>query len=203
MFEIIHDKDLSPMWHTIGPNLRINEMMMSQSAMAPGIIATMILREAPARVIEIGTSAGGFASMLSYVCQSVGTQFTTMDIRPSLDYKLAPCGRFLTWDCFAHIDEIGAWIASPGLTILLCDGGNKPLEFNTFSKFLKPGDIIGAHDYMADATHIRPDGTEHRIDPNIGWGFCETSLCNLELEGLSSFQPYWTELCGWTIWQKD
>jgi hypothetical protein len=31
--------------------------------------------------------------------------------------------------------------------LLLCEGGNKRLEFQVFHKYLKNGDVIMAHDY--------------------------------------------------------
>ena len=34
-----------------------------------------------------------------------------------------------------------------GKTIVLCDGGDKPREFKTFSKYLKKGDLILGHDF--------------------------------------------------------
>jgi hypothetical protein len=34
-----------------------------------------------------------------------------------------------------------------GPALVLCDGGNKPAEFNRYAKFLRSGDVIMAHDY--------------------------------------------------------
>lgn len=193
MKDILHAGDISPFYHVVGEyNVRLNDMEMSQSGIAPAILGTIIMREVPKRVIEIGTCKGGMSALLSYVCQSNGAEFITMDVREPLQYNLAPCGRYLNWNCFEHVEEIGAWISSEGLTILLCDGGNKVREFNAFSKVLKTGDIIGAHDYMAEGD----------FQSNIGWGFCEVQLQDLDLNGLEPFHHYWTELSGWTIWRK-
>ena len=38
-------------------------------------------------------------------------------------------------------------IENSGKVLVLCDGGNKVREFNIISDFLKPGDVIMAHDY--------------------------------------------------------
>ena len=54
---------------------------------------------------------------------------------------------FYQWDVFQHIEEIGKIISQPGQTIVFCDNGNKPREFNVFSQFLKVGDIIVVHDW--------------------------------------------------------
>ncbi|MCK5346822.1 MAG: hypothetical protein KAR20_25615 [Candidatus Heimdallarchaeota archaeon] len=39
-----------------------------------------------------------------------------------------------------------------GCVYVFCDGGNKPKELETFSKFLRIGDIISVHDYVEDQT---------------------------------------------------
>jgi len=195
--------DLSPLYHVVGSyNCRINELEMSQNAIAPGMWSNVILREAPARVIEIGTCKGGLSSLLSFICGEVKAKFTTMDTRASLIYELAPCGQFLQWDCFQHQEEIMAWIGSPGQTILLCDGGNKMLEFNTFVRALKPGDIIAAHDCIFDDETAFDRGVVKHEKPYIGWGFNEVHLEMLNRDGLEPFQPYWTQLSGWTVWKR-
>ena len=47
-------------------------------------------------------------------------------------------------DTFKDIVEM---IQGEGKCLVLCDGGNKPKEFNTFAKYLKSGDHIMCHDY--------------------------------------------------------
>lgn len=47
-------------------------------------------------------------------------------------------------------DEIKNEIQKDGVTLLLCDGGDKVNEFNTFSNYLKNNDIIMAHDYAVN-----------------------------------------------------
>jgi hypothetical protein len=49
--------------------------------------------------------------------------------------------------------EIASLIKNGGKVLLLCDNGNKILEFNTYSKYLKSGDVIMAHDY-SPSTHF-------------------------------------------------
>jgi uncharacterized protein YkuJ len=44
-------------------------------------------------------------------------------------------------------DEVASFIKEDGVTIILCDGGNKINEFNLLSNFMKEGDFILAHDY--------------------------------------------------------
>jgi hypothetical protein len=53
--------------------------------------------------------------------------------------------------------EIGAEMQREGVTVLLCDGGNKINEVRTFSDYLKPGDYVLAHDYAPDAATFERD----------------------------------------------
>ena len=76
--------------------------------------------------------------------------------------------RFITADCFAYETEIGNFIQQDGLTLVLCDGGNKVKEFSTFASYLKKGDIIMVHDYGESIEQYKRD----IVDKNIwkmGW----------------------------------
>jgi hydroxymethylpyrimidine pyrophosphatase-like HAD family hydrolase len=61
---------------------------------------------------------------------------------------------FRVQSCFDEqpFNEIIELIQSEGRTLVVCDGGDKPKEFNTFSKYLKSGDVIMAHDYCESQT---------------------------------------------------
>jgi hypothetical protein len=45
-------------------------------------------------------------------------------------------------------------------TLIICDGGNKPLEIATYSQILESGDIIMPHDFGIEID-------DHNIDKNI------------------------------------
>ena len=52
-----------------------------------------------------------------------------------------------------NLSVVSAAIASTqGCVYVFCDGGDKPKELETFSKFLRIGDIISVHDYVEDQT---------------------------------------------------
>jgi hypothetical protein len=51
-------------------------------------------------------------------------------------------------------NEIKNFIKQDGLTIILCDGGDKIREFKLLSHFLKKGDIIMAHDYAPNQEYF-------------------------------------------------
>lgn len=103
------------------------------------------------RIIEIGTAAGGL-SMWFRVATKLPV--TTYDIHEFPLYaKLRELGvDTRKKDVFhpEHHAELSALIRAPGRVLLLCDGGYKIREFNTFSDDLKNGDYIMAHDYCED-----------------------------------------------------
>lgn len=103
-------------------------------------------------IIEIGSYNGGLTYWLRDNCPAE-TNVISYDIDPSLNTLVANNVetniKFVVADCFADssIADIATAIQSKGKTLLLCDGGNKPEEFNTFAKYLKSGDHIMVHDY--------------------------------------------------------
>ena len=94
-------------------------------------------------MIEIGCCKGGLSHLFALGASLLGYEFFTYDVRDSLRYPLAKA-HHETVDIF-EID-LGSIITGYGTTLLLCDGGDKRREFNTFAPLLKPGDIVGAHD---------------------------------------------------------
>ena len=109
------------------------------------------------RIIELGTFHGGLSVFLGIYCFMKNIPFITYDIKPfvhelskvnnlfkslNIDYRIKNIN-----DSF---EEIKNEIEKDGVTLLLCDGGDKVNEFNTFSNYLKTNDIIMAHDYAVD-----------------------------------------------------
>lgn len=103
------------------------------------------------RIIEIGTSHGGLTFWLRKFTQ---LPVTTYDI---VEKPLYPVLREAGVDVRiknvldpVNAAEIAADLQRPGRVLLLCDGGAKSVEFNTFSGSLKHKDVIMAHDYSRD-----------------------------------------------------
>ena len=46
------------------------------------------------------------------------------------------------------------YVQSLGVSLVLCDGGNKKMEFNIISPLLKEGDFIMAHDYAPNSEYF-------------------------------------------------
>ena len=110
-------------------------------------------------VVEIGTANGGLSMMLKDECDKMGAKFETYDIKEdsiltlnknenfkNRNIKLFVCDVLSE----ANVKSLGARIKNGGRVLLLCDGGNKIREFNTYSTFLKKDDVIMAHDYAED-----------------------------------------------------
>lgn len=114
------------------------------------------------RIIEIGTFHGGFSIYLLLLTYGQFKDFYTFDIINWRDYDHSPRiknalkldSHFEQKDVFKRIDYISWLIKQKGVTILFCDGGDKEKEFNTFSPFLKKGDIIAVHDWL---TEVHPE----------------------------------------------
>jgi cephalosporin hydroxylase len=116
----------------------------------------------PKRILEIGTALGGFTMFLKKVVDSfnLDTKILTFDIsaRPWYDdmKKMGIDVRVEDiFDDYQDIpNEIKNFIKQDGLTIILCDGGDKIREFKLLSHFLKKGDIIMAHDYAPNQEYF-------------------------------------------------
>lgn len=122
----------------------------------------------PARVIEIGSYNGGFATALGVHASRIGARvfgFDRMEA-PSVDL-VSLAGllgvEFRRRDIWEAEPEIADLIRIPGVSYVLCDGGDKPRELATFAAYTKPGDVIAAHDY-----HV--EGSD-----NAWWGWGEIS----------------------------
>lgn len=108
----------------------------------------------PARIIEIGSYNGGFTIAIGVHARQIGARVISYDVAQAPHESLAAMAEFLgiefrTADVWTIEPEIAHLIALPGVTFVLCDGGNKKRELATFAKYLKPGDVIAAHDYVS------------------------------------------------------
>lgn len=118
------------------------------------------LREVkPSRVIEIGTWKGYFTSFLKQVSDAgPGFELVSYDTEIFEEQKRCEAEGItikienpFTGDYDGLKDDVVSFIRKPGITIVLCDDGNKIKEFCCVAKYLKPGDYIMAHDYVDTA----------------------------------------------------
>ena len=118
------------------------------------------------RIIEIGTYAGGLSLFLfknkkndcELISYNINSSFNKVPKKYNIDFRIG--------DCFSeptHSEIIKLITDKFKRILLLCDGGNKNKEFNTFSQYLKSDDVIMCHDY----SESDEDGA--KIRKNIGW----------------------------------
>jgi hypothetical protein len=100
-------------------------------------------------IIEIGTDQAGLTNLLVDHNISRTAEFHTFDINDKYKGNIPSKATFHNEDVFEN-ETIKKLLNTKDRVLLLCDGGNKPREFNTFKHFLKRDDIIMAHDYVAD-----------------------------------------------------
>ena len=123
-------------------------------------------------VIEIGTAYGGLSTFLHEQSILHGFEFITYDrYKDRLLEKIpVPEFDFRNIDCFSEkgqIEIIETLLSNK--TLLLCDGGNKKIEFYVFSKFIQHGSYIMAHDYSPDREYF-----EKKVKGKI-WNWFEIS----------------------------
>lgn len=120
-------------------------------------------KEKPKRIIEIGTSMGGFINFVKEVTKELNldTYVRSYDINEFPWYKdFRDNGvDILVENVFngnysSVKKDLIDLIQEHGKTIVLCDGGYKTGEFNILSKYLKSGDIIMAHDYAPNKEYF-------------------------------------------------
>jgi hypothetical protein len=121
------------------------------------------------RIIEIGTGNGGLSILFQIFSIIEKCNFITYDIGKfgmrnsyqKLYDMLQIDSRFI--DCFDFESKIIKEIQKDNITIILCDGGNKPNEFNYFAPYLKSKDFILVHDYA----YNKIDKNEYWCCPDI------------------------------------
>jgi hypothetical protein len=94
-------------------------------------------------IVELGTLHGGFSLYLAAQANARGMFFRTYDV-------IAPHRQipgFVQLDIFAKADVIGRYLEKHEPLILFCDGGNKPRELRTFSRYLSNESVIAVHDW--------------------------------------------------------
>ena len=135
----------------------------------------------PSRILEIGTGAGGLTLFLRETLNEIGLQdskIKSFDVNPmdSVHTEINEMENIeiLKDNLFGdnnytltRYDLIEDFIKSDGVTLVMCDGGNKVKEFNQISPLIKNGDYIMAHDYV--------DNNQNFVDNYLGkiWNWAE------------------------------
>jgi len=161
----------------------------------------------PKTVIEIGTSLGGLIRYINYMCKEMGLSLNavTYDINDrgenfnnlmkSEGIEVKVENIFSEGYTGLKNTEIVDTIQQDGVTVVLCDGGNKPKEFNILSKYLKKGDIIMAHDYASDKKKYENDIKE------IYWNWHEISDNDIDTAVTeNNLKPFMQDVFTNAVW---
>ena len=137
----------------------------------------------PLRILEIGTSLGGFTSFLNYATKRLNIPCNILSydihfkdwyndmINEGIDVRVE---NIFNEDWSGVKQDVVDFVKQDGVTIVLCDGGWKIGEFKIFSKLIKEGDYILAHDYS-----FSKEVYETEIKDKI-WNWCEITESDIE-----------------------
>lgn len=139
----------------------------------PGIYEAfnnLLITIKPSRILEIGTFNGGLTLMLSDILDinKILCNILTYDIndvpklkeifynKNNINIKTENifCNNYINFKNNQIQYDIYNYIQQPGVTLVLCDGGNKISEFNLLSPAIKTNDFIMAHDYAPDIDYF-------------------------------------------------
>jgi hypothetical protein len=164
----------------------------------------------PVRILEIGTALGGFTQFLKWVSEEINHPIDILSydiygrswyddmINDGIDVRIED----IFTDNYQRVkQEVIDFIQQDGVTVVLCDGGNKIGEFNVLSNFIKSGDFIMAHDYGENKEVF-----ETKINRKL-WNWFEISNDNIEESCVSNNLDYYNketfENVVWTCRQKQ
>jgi hypothetical protein len=164
----------------------------------------------PVRILEIGTALGGFTQFLKWVSEEINHPIDILSydiygrswyddmINDGIDVRIED---IFTENYQGVKQEVIDFIRQDGVTVVLCDGGNKIGEFNVLSNFIKSGDFIMAHDYGENKEVF-----ETKINRKL-WNWFEISNDNIEESCVSNNLDYYNketfENVVWTCRQKQ
>lgn len=150
----------------------------------------------PKRILEIGTALGGFTEFLKILSDELNLNINILSyditerpwynqmVEKGIDVRVE---NIFNEDWTNVKQDVIDFIQQEGVTIVLCDGGWKIGEFKIFSKLIKDGDYILAHDYSYDKVTY-----ENEIKNKI-WNWCEITESDIESSvkenNLKSYQP--------------
>jgi cephalosporin hydroxylase len=167
-----------------------------QSHNAYQVFYDFILEVKPKRILEIGTALGGFTEFLKILSDELNLNINILSydiserpwynqmIEKGIDVRVE---NIFNEDWSNVKQDVIDFVQQYGVTIVLCDGGWKIGEFKIFSKLIKDGDYILAHDYSYDKVTY-----ENEIKNKI-WNWCEITESDIESSvienNLKSYQP--------------
>jgi hypothetical protein len=135
------------------------------------LFGEFLLKEKFERIFEIGTALGGLTQFINDFSKENGidTEIVSIDVKP-INQNLIDNGiqnfQMNALD-LKSISKLESFLKTDKKLLILCDGNEKPTEFKLYSKYVKVGDFIMAHDYA-----INYDYFESNIK-NKKWDWCQ------------------------------
>jgi predicted O-methyltransferase YrrM len=120
-------------------------------------------------IIEFGTGHGALTLYLKLWAARLGVEIHTFDVHPfvrndGVEVMFERLG--IHYHIMSITDEPAKQLIKTIIagkpTYIVCDNGNKPLEFATYAPFLPQGSVISAHDWGV-AGEIRPQDVEQVV----------------------------------------
>lgn len=148
-------------------------------------LANAVKEDPITTIVELGTDYGGLTNLLADHPISDNAEIHTFDMNGSKFKSHNNKITFYQGTFEQHHEKITELISRNGRCLLLCDGGNKPEEFKQYQKFLKPYDIIMAHDYACK-----------------NWKWCEFTNKDADYVGLIPFLQETFSGYAWCIRMK-
>jgi len=158
------------------------------------------------RIIEFGTGTGIMTLLMSIYANDNNVELYTYDILPMLTEGVRIClsemnnTHVSNCDIFNSESSISELITTTeGRVLILCDNGDKKREFEMYSKYLRPNDIICAHDYFFDGAESN-NGTET-------WVCCEITYKDIkeycEMYNIVTYMDEVMKSSHWGCFIKD
>jgi hypothetical protein len=135
------------------------------------LIVDVLQVRRPVWAMELGTAAGGFASLLARTVEEWGGEVLSVDKEPCPNAEaLAARHSNLTLDCFNLLKwaDWPIWVQNQlgcANILVYCDNGNKPEEIRLVAPRLQVGCTLGTHDYW---TEVPVDWVEPHL-ANLGY----------------------------------
>jgi 23S rRNA U2552 (ribose-2'-O)-methylase RlmE/FtsJ len=130
-----------------------------------------LLKEKFERIFEIGTALGGLTQFIDDFSKenNIDTEIVSIDVKPINQFLTEQGIQNLQMNALdiKNISKLESFLKTDKKLLILCDGNEKPTEFNLYSKYIKVGDFIMAHDYSVSYEYF-----ENNIK-NKKWDWCQ------------------------------
>jgi hypothetical protein len=150
-------------------------------------------------ILEIGTNRGGLTLWLNDN-KKINSKIYSFEIYEHIPLfkKTDLDGDLIIGNIFSEniMQIVKNLLLDKKQCLLLCDGGDKNTEFNLFSKFLKPNDVIMLHDYCDNEEEYK------LIQQETGWPTpAESDLNSISLSiRQNNLEPYYYEMGKKNLW---